>query len=157
MTTQRVPLDDICTGPRCRFFKQKSAFGYVPIIWYFYDKVETRTAKRSHYKEVGWLFKKDKRVEEIKELPHYHIVYIVYDPVPGNESFCVAFQFGISSGARYMKAVDTWNSEWSVTSNAHTFLPVDKLDDSYKPQSIQWQDGSKCPSFLPYPIKEAKK
>lgn len=166
----RIPLEDICAGPKCRFFTNyaeamdKSWSGQeIPCIYYFYDKTEMREVDIEYYETRQRFFgEKQVLVKERGRMCFYHVVYELWETLPGQDDYCASFHSIIAKASKRGKEDDRWYAEKSyllplrvegkTVSNPHSFIPVEKLPE-YKDGEKQWQDGSKCPSFVPYPVK----
>lgn len=167
MTTYRVPLEDICAGPKCRFITNQGEAGgrfpygsSIPCIYYFYDKVEQRTIKHKHREKVRhWLRWREVEVEREESVCYYHIVEILYEPYWTQDPYCISFHTIIAKARRWGgRKTDEWLCDLTdfevsgyISCNYHQWIPIEKIG-SYKEPEPKWQDGAKCPSFLPYPI-----
>ncbi len=151
---ERIPLLDICAGPKCRFYRRDSQGGImsnIPVI-VFYDTVSDTSETRKIWKETireGW-FGRRKLVNEYEEVPirEYHAVSKITPAISCYH--CQAFNEHIWC-PKYEEA--KWKREWITDDFANvSFRPLDQLiEPDLEPK---WSDGSKCPSFVPYPIRE---
>lgn len=163
----RVPLQDICAGPRCRFFttlaeakKDLHLSHDIPFIWYGYDKTEDRLVKVVCSEKVKqwWGAEKFRRTESPENVRYYHVVEELWSLSAGNMPYCAAFQSGITAPPQQRR----WNlNQWLcdetstnfpgwISSNLHSFTPIEEMAKFRVPEPV-WYEG-KCPSFVAYPI-----
>lgn len=167
----RIPLQDICAGSGCRFFRNEgealgqSASGVsIPCIYYLYDKTEDRIVEHKglatarHWWELSVRTIETKITENIR---YYHVVEMLYEPYWTQNPYCMSFRSVIAKAARCRGGkVDQWLCDLTdfqvpghITSNCHQWIPLEKLGE-YKDPEANWQDSSKCPSFVAYPVAE---
>lgn len=151
----RVPLVDICSGPRCRFFTTPQVqYGIPGDIVYFYDKTEVRKHIYSR-KRRKWAFFKQLEILEVDRV-YYHIVAYASKRPSNHNNFCSAFQQPIASFfVPIVHDIDIWSSaEKPPFGNWATFEPHDKLKEFIDQNKLpEWNIIPKCPSFLDYPSR----
>lgn len=167
----RIPLEDICAGPKCRFFTNYGEATNTnwsgrecPFIYYFYDKAEMREVDIEYYETKRHFFsERQEKVKSKENMRFYHVVYEVWETVYEQNPYCSSFRSIIAKAPKRGHESDIWYAEHSyllpmraegkTVGNPHSFIPVEELS-KYKDVEKEWGDGSKCPSFVPYPIKE---
>ncbi len=170
MTIQRIPLQDICGGPRCRFFQEyppsyKAGY-YTMFSTYLYDKSEPREVevegRRYHRSLFG---EKAVATRNRESMVFYHIACTVFRSEIRLSTYCASFHSSIClwptkaesqdfwAPARPDKLADGAEGQHAVTF-PYEFAPIEDLP-KYLVNWPEWHDG-KCPSFVPYPVEEVK-